>query len=475
VTAAFLGDDFLLTTSTARSLYHDAAARVPIIDPHTHLSATEIADDRTYETLTELWLEDDHYKWRAMRSAGVDEALVTGAADPWDRFCAWASTVPRLVRNPLYVWSHLELRRVFGIDLVLSSSTAREVWDEANRQLPRFSARQLLDHFGVEALATTDDPGDDLDGHRRLKEGSGSTVVPTFRPDAAHRLLTDPRAWCSWADRLGSAEATEIEGLDTLLEACTASYQRFQAMGGRASDHGIEVVPDRPRDRALADAAIRRVRDGVAADPGAQEAVALEVVNLAARLASDDGGVLQLHLGAHRDASPRLFDLLGSDVGGDVVGDARQVPGLAGLLGSLEGAGQLPRTVLYNLNPADNVAFATMAGTFSAAGEVSLVQWGPPWWFNDHEAGVRHQLDDLSQVGQLAGFVGMVADSRSLLSFTRHELFRRVLCDVLGRDVEEGRIPADQDLLSAVVLAVCGGNARRFYGLGDGAGGATWI
>ncbi|HUA95487.1 MAG TPA: glucuronate isomerase, partial [Acidimicrobiales bacterium] len=190
---------------------------------------------------------------------------------------------------------------------------------------------------------------------------------------------------------------------------------------------------------------------------------------------SADGGVMQLHLGAHRDASPRLFDLLGPDAGGDVVGDARQVPGLAGLLGSLERVGQLPRTVLYNLNPADNMAFATIAGTFSASGEVSLVQWGPPWWFNDHEAGVRHQLDDLSQAGQLGGFVGMVADSRSLLSFTRHELFRRVLCDVLGRDVEEGRIPADQDLLSTVVLALCGGNARRFYGLADGAGGATWI
>ncbi|HUA95849.1 MAG TPA: glucuronate isomerase, partial [Acidimicrobiales bacterium] len=294
MTAAFLGDDFLLTTGTARSLYHDAAARVRIVDPHTHLSAAEIADDRTYETLTELWLEDDHYKWRAMRSAGVDEALVTGAADPWERFYAWASTVPRLIRNPVYIWSHLELRRVFGIDLVLSGSTAREVWDEANRQLPHWSARRLLSHFGVEALATTDDPGDDLDGHRRLKEESATTVVPTFRPDAAHRLLGDPRAWCSWADRLGSVTATEIEGLDTLLQACTASYRRFQTMGGRASDHGIEVVPNRPRDPALADAAIRGVRAGVVADPGAREAVALEIVNLAARLASADGGVMQL-------------------------------------------------------------------------------------------------------------------------------------------------------------------------------------
>lgn len=467
---AFLDDDFLLTSDTARTLYHDVAVGAPIVDPHTHLSAIELADDRLYETLTDLWLEDDHYKWRAMRSAGIGEELVTGGADPWERFVAWASTVPRLVRNPLYVWSHLELRRVFGIDVVLSPSTAREVWDEANRQLPRWSARRLLNHFGVEALATTDDPGDDLDGHRRLKEAGDTTVVPTFRPDAAHRLLTDPPAWCSWADRLGSATGTEVEDRESLLAACTTSYRRFWAMGGRASDHGLEVVPDRPRDPVLADTAIRGARDGVVADHAGREAVALEIVTLAAGLASDDGGVVQLHLGAHRDASPRIFDLLGPDAGGDVVGDGSQVPGLVRLLGSLERAGQLPRTVLYNLNPADNSAFAVVAGTFSAVGEAPLVQWGPPWWFNDHEAGVRRQLDDLSQVGQLAGFVGMVADSRSLLSFTRHELFRRILCDALGRDVEGGRIPADQDLLSTMVLDVCGGNARRFYGLVVGSG-----
>ncbi len=461
----FLDDDFLLTSDTARTLYHGTAAGAPIVDSHTHLSAGEIADDRTFETLTDLWLEDDHYKWRAMRNAGVDETLISGVADPWDRFAAWASTVPRLVRNPLYVWSHLELRRVFGIDLVLSPSTAREVWDEASRQLPRWSARRLLDHFGVEILATTDDPGDDLDGHRRLKEEDRTAVVPTFRPDAAHRLLTDPAAWCSWADRLGSTTGTAVEDGDSLLEACTRSYRRFAVQGCRSSDHGLEAVPDRSRDPVAADAAVRGARHGVVADREGSEAVALEIVTLAARLASDGGGVLQLHLGARRDASPRIVDLLGQDAGGDVVGDGPQVPGLVRLLGSLERAGRLPRTVLYNLNPADNPAFAVLAGTFSAAGEAPLVQWGPPWWFNDHEAGVRRQLDDLSQVGRLAGFVGMVADSRSLLSFTRHELFRRVLCDVLGRDVEEGRIPADPDLLSAVVLDVCGGNARRFYGL----------
>ncbi len=472
--AGFLGDDFLLSGETARALYHGVAADAPIVDPHTHLPAAEIAGDRTYETLADLWLGDDHYKWRAMRGAGVDEALVTGDADPWERFAAWAATVPRLVRNPLYVWTHLELRRVFGIDAVLSPATAREIWEEANRQLPHWSARRLLAHFGVEVLATTDDPADDLEAHHRLREevgmaGAGTpVVVPTFRPDAAHRLLADPAAWCSWADRLGAATGGVVEDGGSLLEACARSYRRFGDLGGRASDHGLAVVPDRPRNPALADATVRRARTGTAPRAEGRDAVALEIVALAARLASEDGGVVQLHLGAHRDASPRLFERLGPDAGGDVVGDARQIPGLSRLLAGLEAAGHLPRTVLYNLNPADNPAFAVLAGAFSAPGVAPLVQWGPPWWFNDHEAGLRRQLDDLSQVGPLAGFVGMVADSRSLLSFTRHELFRRVLCDVLGRDVEEGRIPPDLDWLSTVVADVCGGNARRFYGLGGG-------
>lgn len=470
VATAFLGDDFLLTGETARTLYHGVAAGAPIVDAHTHLAAADIADDHRYDTLTDLWLDDDHYKWRAMRCAGVDEDLVTGDAEPWDRFAAWASTMPRLVRNPLYVWSHLELRRVFGIDLVLSPSTAREIWDEANRQLPRWSTRRLLEHFGVEALATTDDPTTDLGGHYRLREGGGTEVVPTFRPDTAHRLLADPDAWCAWADRLGESTGTEVVDLGSLLEACARAYRRFRDAGSRASDHGLEALPDRGRDPSTADAAVRSARQGVAPGPDGREALALEVLGSAAREAADDGGVVQLHLGACRNASPRLFERLGPDAGADVVGDARQMPGLIRFLGELESAGSLPRTVLYNLNPADDSAFAAAAGAFSASGVSSLVQWGPAWWFNDHEAGVRRQLDVLSQVGMLAGFVGMVADSRSLLSFTRHELFRRVLCDVLGRDVEEGRIPADVEWLSGVVLDVCGGNARRYYGFGGGSG-----
>jgi glucuronate isomerase len=462
---AFLDDDFLLSDGLARELFHGTAEQAPVVDLHNHLSAADIAADRVYGTLTELWLEDDHYKWRAMRLAGLDERVITGDADPWERFSAWAETVPRLIRSPLYVWTHLELRRVFGIDLPLGPATAQEIWDEANRQLPRWPAQALLQHFRVAAVATTDDPADDLAAHTSLWGSRGAAVLPTFRPDAAHRLLGDPAAWNAWADRLAGRSAVDVANLESLLAALAASRARFAALGGRASDHGLASLPDLPRDPGLADAGVRRVRRGEPATPAERQAVALEVVTHAARLACADEGVLQLHLGARRDLSPRILALAGHDAGADAMGDEPQVAGLGRFLGQLERDGALPRTVLYNLNPADNALFAALAGAFSRPGVDSLVQWGPPWWFNDHEEGMRRQLDDLGAIGRLAGFTGMVTDSRSLLSLTRHELFRRILCDAIGRDVEAGRIPADRDLLAEIVRDVCVGNAVRFFGL----------
>ncbi len=462
----FLDDEFLLSGETARTLFHEVAEHAPIVDLHNHLSPADIAGNRVYESLTALWLEDDHYKWRAMRLAGFDERLITGDADPWEKFSAWAATVPRLIRNPLYVWSHLELRRVFGIELALNPSTAREIWDEANRQLPAWPTQELLAHFHVRALATTDDPGDGLEAHAELAAQAGATrMIPTFRPDAAHRLLGDAPAWNAWIDRLEAATATTVDDLPTLLEALSRSYERFARLGARASDHGLESLPDLPRDALLADAAIRRARAGGVSTALERSSVMLEVVALAARLAFADESVLQLHLGPLRDVSPRLLELVGRDAGADVIGDERQAPGLARFLGGLERDGTLPRTILYNVNPTDNALFAAMAGAFSQPGVEAIVQWGPPWWFSDTEQGLRQQLDVLSQIGQLAGFVGMHTDSRSILSMTRHELFRRVLCDAIGRDVDEGRIPADIDWCSTVVRNLCIGNAVRYFSL----------
>lgn len=465
---AFLHDDILLTNDTARRLYHEVAASQAIVDVHTHLCAQDIADDRVYESLADLWLEDDHYKWRAMRMAGVDERLVTGDADPWDRFLAWAGTVPRLVHNPLYLWTHLELRRVFGIDLPLSVATARVIWEEANRQLPQWSARRLLARFSVSVLATTDDPAEGMRAHRAIAAqlgGDSRPVVPTWRPDPAHRLLDDPLAWNNWAERVGAQTGVTVDDLDSLTEALSRSYQTFADLGCRASDHGLDVVPEEPRDTARADAAVRRVRRGGEVDAYERSALTSEVLHLAARLAHDHDGVMQLHLGALRDVSPRLQAALGSDAGGDAIGDQRHAPGLAKLLGALEADGSLPRVVLYNANPADNLLFATFAGVYSLPGVTAAVQWGPPWWFNDHPGGIRRQLEELAQVGQLAGFMGMVADSRSLLSMTRHEVFRRILCDVVGAEVEAGLFPADTEWLGDVVRGICVGNAARLFGL----------
>ena len=462
MSGGLLHDDVLLSGETARALFHEVAERLPIVDLHNHLPPADVADDRVFGTLTELWLEDDHYKWRAMRLAGVDERLITGGADPWERFAAWAETVPGLVRNPLYVWTHLELRRVFGIDLPLGPATAREIWEEANRLLPDLPARTLLARFDVATIATTDDPGDDLASHRRLREDGGApTMIPTFRPDDAHRLLANPPAWNAWVDRLEGP----VEDLDSLLAALTAAYERFAALGARASDHGLASLPDADRDPTLGDSAVRRARSGETPSHAEQDAVALEVVALAARLAAESDSVLQLHLGARRDLSSRILEEVGRDAGADAVDDRRQAPGLTRFLAGLERDGTLPRTVLYNANPADDTVFATVAGAFSRVGVAPLVQWGPPWWFNDHEDGMRRQLDVLSRTGRLAGFVGMVTDSRSLVSMTRHELFRRILCDTLGRDTENGLIPADPELLSGVVRSVCVENAVAWHGL----------
>jgi len=455
MTAAFLHDDFLLSTDTGRALFHGVAERLPIVDLHNHLPPADVANNRVFDTLTELWLEDDHYKWRAMRLAGVEERLVTGDADPWERFAAWAATVPGLIRNPLHAWTHLELRRVFGIDLLLGPATAREIWEEANRQLAQLPARTLLGLFGVAAIATTDDPADDLEAHLR-HHGAAPRMIPTFRPDPAHALLPDAAAWNAWAARLG-----EVEDLESLLATLAGAYGRFAAAGGRASDHGLACLPDAERDPSLADAAIRGARSGRPAGGAAQDAVLLEVVTLAARLAAEDDGVLQLHLGAFRNLSPRLR----ADAGADAAGDHRQGPGLVRLLARLEREGTLPRTVLYNSNPADDTLFATIAGAFSRAGVAPLVQWGPPWWFSDHEDGMRRQLGILSRTGRLAGFTGMVTDSRSLLSMTRHELFRRILCDVIGRDADAGLVPADGELLGGIVRDVCVDNAVGWFGV----------
>ena len=395
----FLDDDVLAHHRRCRRhLYHDVAAALPDRRrPHPPAAPTTSSRTGVWTTIADLWLAADHYKWRAMRLAGVAEELITGDVDPWDRFQAWAATMPRLVRNPLYVWTHLELRRVFGIDRCSTPGTAQGDLGGGEPAAAVLSARRLLAHFRVELVATTDDPSDGLEAHRRLATDSNRRArwcrrsVPTRRT----ALLADPAAWNAWVDRLGDAEGSAITDLESMLAASRARTRAFAALGCRAQTMASHSCPTVRAIRRSPTTSSARARDGRAATDDERELVLLEVVALAARLAFADDSVLQLHLGPLRNVSPRLMDRVGRDAGADVIGDDRQAPGLVRFLGDLERAGTLPRTVLYNVNPADNALFAALAGAFAGSGVAGLVQWGPAWWFNDTIDGIRRQLDDL--------------------------------------------------------------------------------
>jgi glucuronate isomerase len=461
----FIRDDFLLGCRRAVELYEAHARDLPIVDFHSHLPPRDIAADRRFADLTEIWLEGDHYKWRAMRSDGVDERLCTGDAPPREKFLAWARTVPRTLRNPLYHWTHLELRRAFGIDALLDGRTAPAVWEEANRLLagPGMTARGILRKFRVEVAATTDDPADSLEHHRALAaSGFEVRVVPTFRPDAAFGV-DRPEAFNPWVDRLAAAADTAVGRLDGLLEALRRRHDEFGLLGCRLSDHGLERCPaDFPSD-AEAARIFDRARSGTAASPEEKTRFASHLMLFFGRLDAGKGWTKQLHLGAIRNANGRLFRRLGPDRGFDSIGDWPQAAPLAALLDRLDREGALPRTILYNLNPADNHVFASMLGNFQDGSVPGKLGLGSAWWFLDQKDGIEGQLEALSNLGLLSRFVGMVTDSRSFLSFPRHEYFRRVLCNLIGRDVEAGLLPDDEDLLGPLIEGICILNPRGLF------------
>lgn len=467
---AFLSADWLLSTPTARRLYHEHAASQPILDYHNHLSPQQIAADHHFDNLHAAWLAGDHYKWRAMRVHGVAEELITGDADPRDKFRAYAKTVPFALRNPLYHWSHLELARYFGIDQPLNAESAEGIYERASEQLrrPGMGTRGLLSSRGVVAVCTTDDPVDDLAHHAAYvrTRGKGFAMYPAFRPDKA--LVASARGWRDYLTTLGGVAGVKIMDYDSLLAALHARIEHFAAHGCRLSDHGLTRVPEARYDRAAADALLRSgsaPRDGATADTF----LFTLLVDLGRAYAERDWA-MQLHLGAQRNNNRRALRELGPDTGYDSIGDYRQARGLAALLARLDDTDELPRTVLYNLNPADNHVFATMAGNFCGGGRVAHVQWGAAWWFLDQWDGMREQLDTLSSVGLLPHFLGMLTDSRSFLSFPRHEYFRRLLCELLGRDVAAGKLPSDEAWLGEVVEGICYGNAERWFGFGGDLG-----
>jgi len=462
-------DDFLLDTELGRALYHRYAAPEPILDYHCHLSPAELASDHRFRSITELWLDGDHYKWRAMRSNGVDERFCTGAATDFEKFDAWARTVPKTLRNPLFHWTHLELKRTFGIRKWLDEGSAREVFDETNAALarPEFRARGLIVKSRVVAVCTTDDPADSLEhhvAHARSSAAAELALYPTFRPDAA--LGVDrPHAFQRWLERLSTASGGPVRSYDELLSALEARHSFFHEQGCRLSDHGLERLDAEDFTLSEVRAVFEQAASGTAVSGPEAGRYRSALLHELALLDHRRGWTQQFHLGAQRDNNTRLRAALGPNTGFDSIGDCEQARPLARFLDRLEQSNQLARTVLYNLNPRDNELFASMIGNFQDGSVPGKMQLGSAWWFLDQKDGLERQLEALSNMGLFARFVGMVTDSRSFLSYSRHEYFRRIVCGLLGRDAERGLVPNDEALLGGLVRDVSFRNARDYLGL----------
>lgn len=463
---SFIHDDFLLETATARRLYHEVAKQQPIIDYHCHLPADQIATNHRFRSLTSIWLDGDHYKWRAMRANGVPEEYCTGGASDWDKFLAWARTVPATLRNPLYHWTHLELKFPFGIvDRLLDGDTAPAIYERCNELLaqPEFTAPGLLAQYGVEVVCTTDDPADSLEHHLAHAKASGPTrLLPTWRPDAAFAVW-DLEAYAVWLGRLEAAADTSVGTYAELLDALARRHAFFHDVGCRLSDRGLDVVPDVPcsSERAANLFAKARRKQVLAADE--VDALRWRLLHDLAVMDHGRGWVMQLHIGALRSVNSRMLARVGPNTGFDSIGDAPVAGPLSRLLDALDRDDQLPRTILYNLNPRDNEVFATMIGNFQDGSVAGKLQYGSAWWFLDQLDGMERQMNALSNMGLLSRFVGMLTDSRSFLSYSRHEYFRRLLCNLLGNDVQRGLLPDDESLLKPLVKAVCYENARGYF------------
>lgn len=463
----FIHEDFLLTTKKAQKLFHDYAAAEPILDYHCHLPPADVARDRQFDNLFEIWLEGDHYKWRAMRANGVDERFCTGDAPPAEKFRAWAETVPYTLRNPLYHWTHLELKRYFGIDELLDRSSADRIWETANEQLrsPEFSARHIPGKFHVQAVCTTDDPADDLEHHRTIAaSGLACKVLPTFRPDRA-LSVDNPQVFNSWVDRLARLAGVDVVKLSDLLDALKRRHDAFHEIGGRLSDHGLQICPSEPCTEAKAAEIFNAVRSGRAANADEHLRFASFLMLYFGRLDAEKGWTKQLHLGAKRSNNSRMLARLGPDTGYDSIGDHPQIEALGRYMDRLEQENALPKMVLYNLNPADNYAFATMVGNFQDGSVAGKIQFGSGWWFLDQKEAMEWQMNALSNCGLLSRFIGMLTDSRSFMSYPRHEYFRRVLCNLIGQDMERGEMPDDLELVGGMVRNICYANARDFLKL----------
>jgi glucuronate isomerase len=464
----YIHADFMLDTREARTLYHDFAEQLPIVDYHCHLPPAEVAEDKRWENISQVWLYGDHYKWRAMRSNGVAERFCTGDASDRDKFEKFAGSMPYFLRNPMYHWSHLELARYFQMDdVILSAGTADLVWNRSKEVLaqPSSSARGFMLQSNVALVCTTDDPVDSLEHHKAVAADAGFSckMLPTWRPDkvfAVHR----PDFFNAWITRLGEVTGLVIDSVETLLAALQQRHDCFHAVGCRLSDYGLETVVGGAIDANLVEAIFQKVRKGEAATENERLQFQAALHDACARMDAKSDWTMQIHYGALRNNNTRLFAKLGPDAGFDSIGDWPIASGLSRFLDRLDQDDALPRTILYTLNPRDNEILGTMIGNFQGGSTPGKLQFGSGWWFNDQLDGMRRQMDALSQLGLLRRFVGMLTDSRSFLSYTRHEYFRRLLCNMLGSEMVSGLLPYDMELIGAMVADISYRNAARYFG-----------
>jgi glucuronate isomerase len=461
----FIHEEFLLQSDAARELYHRYAEGAPIYDYHCHVPQAQIASNHQFRDLADIWIGGDHYKWRAMRANGVNERFCTGDASPRGKFDAWVETIPHTLGNPLYHWSHLEMTRYFGISELISPQTGPSIWERANAKLPALRVHDILAANRVAVICTTDDPAESLETHDKiLKSGIKTRVYPAFRPDKALGV-SNAATFNSWTERLAGAARTSIHSFDDFIGALRTRHNDFHLAGCRLSDHGLETALSEPCTREEAAAVFKAAQSGRAATPEEAAKFGSYLMLEFGRWDAAKAWTKQLHLGALRSANTRLLRQLGPDTGFDSIGDFPQTRALARYMDALDVTGELPRMVVYNLNPADNYAVASMAGNFQDGSIPGKVQFGSGWWFLDQKEAMEWQMSALANIGLLSRFVGMLTDSRNFLCYTRHEYFRRVLCNMLGGQMERGELPQDTALVGGMVKRICFANARDYFGL----------
>lgn len=462
-----MDDNFLLDNEVSQALYHDHAKNQPIIDYHCHLNPAFIANDRRFDNLGQIWLEGDHYKWRAMRTNGIDERFCTGKdTSDWEKFEKWAETVPYTMRNPLYHWTHLELRRAFGVDTLLKPETARDIFEECTAKLrtPEYSARGLMKQFNVETVCTTDDPIDSLEHHISLaKEGFSVKVLPTWRPDKA-MAVENPAAFRAYIEQLSAVSGVSISRFADVIDALQVRHDFFASVGCKLSDHGIEEFYAEDYTQADIDSLFNKVYGGKTLTTQEIRQFKSAMMYEFAVMDHKKGWTQQLHYGAIRDNNSRLFAKLGPDTGFDSIGDFTVAKAMSKFLNRLDTTNQLPKTIIYNLNPRDNDLITTMLGNFQDGSVAGKIQFGSGWWFLDQKVGMTAQMNSLSVLGLLSRFVGMLTDSRSFLSYPRHEYFRRILCNLIGTDVVNGELPASEmAFIGQLVEGVSYRNAKQYF------------